>query len=112
MLKENFVNLPESLLAKYISKCLKGLAYLHENKIIHNDLKGVNILVTRDGQVKLADCVQPKLKGKKDALVIQPYWSLTSHTFSPLPRLPHSPPIFSLSLSLLLFLFSVYPSGS
>ena len=75
LMKESFVNLPESLLAKYISKCLKGLAYLHTNKIIHNDIKGVNILVTRDGQVKLADCVQPKLKGKKEALTIQPYWS-------------------------------------
>jgi serine/threonine protein kinase len=74
MLKES-VNLPESLIAKYISKCLKGLSYLHKKNIVHNDIKGVNILVARDGTVKLADCVQPKLKRKDDAAGIgQPYW--------------------------------------
>lgn len=45
----------EKILAKIAESGLKGLAYLHERKIIHRDIKPSNILVTRDGQIKLCD---------------------------------------------------------
>ncbi|KAJ1304114.1 hypothetical protein OPQ81_008516 [Rhizoctonia solani] len=32
-----------------------GLAYLHENQIIHGDLKGANVLIAEDGTPKLTD---------------------------------------------------------
>ncbi len=48
---------PFSLLVirSYLSQTLAGLAYLHENDIMHRDIKGSNILVNDEGVVKLAD---------------------------------------------------------
>lgn len=34
---------------------LKGLQHLHNNRIIHRDVKGNNILLTTEGGVKLVD---------------------------------------------------------
>ena len=45
----------EPLVAIYIQQVLNGLSYLHEQGVIHRDIKGANILTTKSGQVKLAD---------------------------------------------------------
>ena len=34
---------------------MKGLAYLHSVGFIHRDIKGANIMIKRDGSVKLID---------------------------------------------------------
>lgn len=47
--------LPEKLIAYTCHEILQGLAYLHAHKIWHRDIKASNILLTQDGQVKLAD---------------------------------------------------------
>jgi len=39
----------------YIVQVLNGLAYLHEKSIIHRDVKGGNLLLTKEGTIKLAD---------------------------------------------------------
>ncbi|GKE09105.1 MAP3K epsilon protein kinase 1-like protein, partial [Tanacetum coccineum] len=51
----NFVPFPELLVASYIAQVLEGLVYLHEQGIVHWDIKGANILTTKEGLVKLAD---------------------------------------------------------
>ncbi|GET87383.1 protein kinase, putative [Leishmania tarentolae] len=47
--------LSEPLIAYVCRQTLLGLRYLHERHIIHRDIKGSNLLLTKDGQVKLAD---------------------------------------------------------
>lgn len=44
----------EELVRNYTRQLLLGLQYLHGSKVVHRDLKGGNVLVTRDGVVKLA----------------------------------------------------------
>lgn len=38
-----------------IKQLLEGLHKLHTNKIIHRDMKSSNILITKDGELKIAD---------------------------------------------------------
>ena len=45
----------EPLCARYVAQTLLGLDYLHRRGVVHRDIKAANILVTKDGTVKLAD---------------------------------------------------------
>ena len=47
------LTLPERLFV--VRQATLGLSYLHERKIVHRDLKPSNILISRTGEVKLAD---------------------------------------------------------
>uniref|UniRef100_A0A8R1I1B1 Protein kinase domain-containing protein n=1 Tax=Caenorhabditis japonica TaxID=281687 RepID=A0A8R1I1B1_CAEJA len=55
-----------------------ALKWLHSQNVIHRDLKAGNILLTTDGQVRLADFgVSAKLKSereKRDTFIGTPYW--------------------------------------
>lgn len=79
---KKFGKFPESLVAVYMSQVLEGLIYLHEQGVIHRDIKGANILTNKDGSVKLADfgvssrTAGPALdKDGEDLEVVgSPYW--------------------------------------
>ncbi|EKG21879.1 hypothetical protein MPH_00799 [Macrophomina phaseolina MS6] len=73
---KNFGKFPENLVAIYMSQVLHGLLYLHEQGVIHRDIKGANILTTKEGLVKLADFgVATKTAGLNDSSVVgTPYW--------------------------------------
>src|SRR5688572_15017008 len=43
------------MIRTYARQILEGLEYLHENGVIHKDIKGANILVSAEGTVKLGD---------------------------------------------------------
>ncbi|KAI9204233.1 kinase-like domain-containing protein [Polychytrium aggregatum] len=45
----------ENLVCIYTMQILQGLIYLHEKNVVHCDLKAANILITKDGVVKLTD---------------------------------------------------------
>nr|XP_061791669.1 serine/threonine-protein kinase 10-like [Nerophis lumbriciformis] len=57
---------------------LQALVYLHDIKIIHRDLKAGNILLTLDGDVKLADfgvsARNTKTMQRRDSFIGTPYW--------------------------------------
>ncbi|XP_066458470.1 mitogen-activated protein kinase kinase kinase 1 isoform X2 [Eleutherodactylus coqui] len=46
----------ESVIINYTEQLLRGLSYLHENQIIHRDIKGANLLIDSTGQrLRIAD---------------------------------------------------------
>jgi serine/threonine protein kinase len=72
---KTFGKFPETLVALYLSQVLQGLLYLHEQGVIHRDIKGANILTMRDGLVKLADFgVATKGNVGESSVVGTPYW--------------------------------------
>lgn len=75
-ISKNFGRFPENLVALYMSQVLQGLVYLHEQGVIHRDIKGANILTTKQGLVKLADFgVASRTSGLHESSVVgTPYW--------------------------------------
>ena len=54
-LLSKYKSFSEILIRAYTYQVLKGLEYLHYHNIVHRDIKGTNILISKDGVCKLAD---------------------------------------------------------
>ncbi|NXI12949.1 M3K19 kinase, partial [Irena cyanogastra] len=50
-----FGPLPEVVLRKYTQQILQGVAYLHDNRVVHRDIKGNNVMLMPTGVIKLID---------------------------------------------------------
>nr|KAF6496285.1 mitogen-activated protein kinase kinase kinase 19 [Rousettus aegyptiacus] len=50
-----FGPLPEIVFCKYTKQILQGVAYLHENCVVHRDIKGNNVMLMPTGIIKLID---------------------------------------------------------
>jgi len=53
--KSNPSDLPLSLIWQWSFEIIRGLCYLHENGVLHRDLKSENILLDKNNTAKLAD---------------------------------------------------------
>ncbi|KAA6373300.1 MAG: putative Serine/threonine-protein kinase [Streblomastix strix] len=72
------IPLDEQQISFVMREALKGISYLHENKVIHRDIKAGNLLITANGDIKLADFgVSASLKmtfDNRKTAIGSPYW--------------------------------------
>ncbi|NWU01938.1 M3K19 kinase, partial [Urocynchramus pylzowi] len=79
-----FGPLPEVVLCKYTQQILQGVAYLHDNCVVHRDIKGNNVMLMPTGVIKLIDfgcarrLARASLSGTRGELLRSvhgtPYW--------------------------------------
>ncbi|KAL6245255.1 serine/threonine protein kinase, CMGC, CDC2/CDK subfamily [Rhinocladiella similis] len=55
LLENPDVNFSEAQIKCYMKQLLEGCAYLHENKILHRDMKAANLLINNRGILQIAD---------------------------------------------------------
>ncbi|XP_014055599.1 mitogen-activated protein kinase kinase kinase kinase 4 isoform X4 [Salmo salar] len=70
--------LKEDWIAYICREVLRGLSHLHSHHVIHRDIKGQNVLLTENAEVKLVDFgVSAQLDrtiGKRNTFIGTPYW--------------------------------------
>lgn len=73
--KRSKSRLPEPQIIKFVKLILNGLHYLHEQGVVHRDVKAANVLITDGDDVKLADFgVAAKVSNQYESVVGTPNW--------------------------------------
>lgn len=68
-------SIPEPQIIIFVKLILHGLNYLHEQGVVHRDVKAANVLITETGDVKLADFgVATKVSSQHQSIVGTPNW--------------------------------------
>lgn len=71
-------SLKEEWIAYIAREILRGLAHLHGSRVIHRDIKGQNVLLTDNAEVKLVDfgvsAQLDKTIGRRNTFIGTPYW--------------------------------------
>lgn len=95
------MHMTEDQIATVCQQVLEALAYLHQEGVIHRDIKSDSILLSSDGCVKLSDfgfCAQVSAElPKRKSLVGTPYW-MSPEVIS---RLPYGPEVDIWSLGIM-----------
>eukprot|EP01095_Lingulamoeba_sp_RSL-Kostka_P011929 TRINITY_DN464_c0_g2_i7.p1 TRINITY_DN464_c0_g2~~TRINITY_DN464_c0_g2_i7.p1 ORF type:complete len:517 (-),score=195.33 TRINITY_DN464_c0_g2_i7:93-1643(-) len=72
------IQMTESQMAYACLECIKGLIYIHSLQRIHRDIKSDNVLLGKDGSVKIADfgyaAQLTQKKSQRNTVVGTPYW--------------------------------------
>ncbi|XP_042544148.1 nik-related protein kinase [Dipodomys spectabilis] len=71
-------SLKEDWIAYICREVLQGLAHLHAHRVIHRDIKGQNVLLTHNAEVKLVDfgvsAQVSRTNGRRNSFIGTPYW--------------------------------------
>ena len=71
---------------KVMQQLLNGLYYIHSNKIIHRDMKAANVLITKQGILKLADfglarAISINKNGQPNRYLLRSSWTNVRHVW-------------------------------
>ena len=65
----------ENTIWNWIIQLLEGIQYLHDNKVMHRDLKSANLFLLKNGTLKIGDLNVSTLAKNDLALTQTPYYT-------------------------------------
>jgi cyclin-dependent kinase len=100
------MGLGAAMVKKFMSQLVEGVRYCHSHRVLHRDLKPQNLLIDRDGNLKLADfglarafgvplrtyTHEARLRGISNVFYLTNVSSLGRHTLVPCPGNPPGGP--------------------